>query len=310
MKHRHTLAGIAAAITAAAALIATPASASNAVAPQIIGGAPATGYGFSTSLQILNRDDPNWHTCGGTLVAARFVATNAHCVDNMPAGTEAATSTRFAAWANAAPHAIDLSDPSIYHLRLGSTDRLHGGVVRHVTRIVTYPSWAWGQPGPWGEIGDLALLQLDRPVTTVRPAPILPARTTMPAREIGWGITTQPDQWDENTPSPATLSQIDAPLAPASACAEAGIGAGELCLGVPASDGGVCLGDSGSPALQRIGRSWGVIGSTSRLGGERCGVPNVYTDLSNPRYLAWMIRTIYHLPAGAPTAGKSLATAP
>lgn len=308
------VAAIAAAVLAAttAGMIAAQADPPSSVSPDIVGGTPASQtYPFAGSLQLHHNGDPNWHLCGVTLVAASWAETNAHCVSNPPqTGSQARTAAeRYAAWLSAAPD-VDLSNPRIFHIRFGSNDRLHGGVVRHVTAITTYPTWAWGQPDAQGRIGDIALLHLDTPVTGLEPARILPVQANHPAREIGWGITTQQRAWGD-APAPQYLSQIDVPVAADARCRPAGIGTGEICLGVPAGGGGACFGDSGTAALQHVDGDWTTaVGSASRAFGlGMCGIhAMVYTDLDY--YRPWMVRVAYRLSPGANTSGLNLAVAP
>ncbi|WP_327287403.1 S1 family peptidase [Streptomyces sp. NBC_01198] len=295
--------------------VAAPAMADNS--PSIVGGTPATqAYPFAGSLQLDNHGDPNWGTCGVTLINPSFVETNAHCVTNEPSFAPAARTAQrlYGNWlsANADP-AIDRTDPGIYHIRLGSNDRLNGGIVRHVKAITVHPGWDWGTPDAAGEVADIALLELDKPVTSVKPAVIHPVNSTLIAREIGWGLTTEVPP-SSPTNSEQFLRQIDVPVVDSSACADAGISAGELCLG--GQGGGTCNGDSGSPALQLqgTGPAWSVIvGSTSRAALDTCGSvgePDVYTDLSY--FQTWLIGVIYgeYTGAGSHVApGKALASA-
>lgn len=298
-----------AAALAAAALAAGSALAAAGPANAIVNGVPATQpYPFAGSLQLTDHGDPDWHTCGVTLINPWWVETNAHCVSNLPTSAvqAEAAQARYGAWlASNTTTGIDRGDPHTFHVRLGSADRLSGGVVRRFTRIVPYPGWAWGVPDSKGRIGDIALMRLDQPVWNLPPAIVLPARTQQPARAIGWGMTSDPTTWEG--PAPRDLSQIDEPLRPAAECAASGISVGELCLG-GVRVGGDCFGDSGSPALQPIGRYWGIaIGSASRGEDDTCGQvgkPDVYTDLST--YRDWMVRVVFALPDGASTAGRDL----
>lgn len=276
---------------------AAPAMADTGVTPSIVGGVPATqAYPFAGSLQLDDHGDPNWGTCGVTLINPYFAETNAHCVTNEPTSGAAAASAHrhFADWtANEASPAIDRTDPGIYHIRFGSNDRLSGGVVSRVRKITVHPGWNWGEPDAAGEVADIALLQLVKPVTTIKPAVIFPADRSLIAREIGWGLVDEAPPPPPN-PSQRYLRQIDVPVVADAACDPAGIGVGELCLS--GQGGGTCNGDSGSPALQEqgVGPDWSAaIGSTSRAALDTCGSvgePDVYTDLWY--FTPWMIRVI------------------
>lgn len=282
-------------------------------APAIVGGGPASQiYPFLGSLQLDAHGDPNWHDCGVTLLNATTVETNAHCVTNEPTdGPVAATAKRvFGNWAAThADPAIDYTDPSAYHIRFDSNDRLNGGIVRHVSKITVYPYWNWGTPGPSGEIGDIALLTLDTPVTTLDPAVIHQANPSQTVREVGWGYTDEAGEPTNPTPTPEYLSQLDVPEVDNSACDGNFIGTGELCLG--GQGGGICNGDSGSPALQvpSDDPDWrSVVGSASRIEFDTCGdvgEPAVYTDVSY--FQPWILHVLYGSPWSS--AGTSHAPA-
>ncbi|MEU8837377.1 trypsin-like serine protease, partial [Streptomyces sp900116325] len=197
--------------------------------------------------------------------------------------------------ANSDP-AVDYTDPSLYHIRFNSNDRLSGGIVRNLTKITVFPGWAWGTPDAAGEIGDIAILQLDQLVTSVDPAVIFPVDSSLTAREVGWGYTDEAGEPTIPTPTPKDLSQIDVPVVANSACSGVlpHIGVGEMCLG--GQGGGTCNGDSGSPALQIQGEgpAWtAAIGSVSRTQGTTCGdvgEPTVFTDMWH--YVPWMTSVI------------------
>jgi hypothetical protein len=127
-------------------------AAPSAVSPNIVGGTPAPSYSAVASLQLTYGGDPDFHWCGGTLIDAWDVQTNAHCVTNEPAqgsAQRAAANLRFSSWLATHPapngaNSINFGDPSIWHLRIGSNDRLHGGVVRGVSTITVFRTWGWG----------------------------------------------------------------------------------------------------------------------------------------------------------------------
>lgn len=275
---------------------ATPPPPTATASPQIVGGDPApVAYAGAGSLQLLDHGDPDWHSCGLTIVAqgqrSALAATNAHCVSNLPPDAQVARMSA-AGRANLATFRADVGDttidrgnPALYHARFGSTDRLHGGTVVGLKAIIVPAGWAWGEPDKDGRIWDIALIQLAGPVPGVAPARIALPQQWQPAREIGWG-RTNPDPSTWSGPAPQQLSQVDVPLLRTSKCAAAGIGAGELCAGVPPTGGGACSGDSGSGILQRHGTSWYLIGSASRGTAAYCGTVTVYTQTSS--YLGWL----------------------
>ncbi|MFB9686114.1 S1 family peptidase [Amycolatopsis plumensis] len=310
-------------ISAATADTGTPPpSPSTATAsPRIVGGDPApVAYAGAGSLQLLDHGDPDWHSCGVTLLAqgydetgkpAAVAVTASHCLSNTPSPEEQARMSPaakkiFASFRTDLRNpTIDRSNPAIYHARFGSPNRLQGGVVRTGAKIVVPPRWAWGLPDIEGKIWDVSLIRFTGHVDGVRPARIAPTWLWQPARAIGWGITTDPAAW--TGPAPAQLSQLDVPLLHTAKCAPGGIGTSELCAGVPPTGGGICNGDSGSGLLQRHGGDWYLLGAASRTIAEFCGSAAIYTNLH--AYEWWINQQIRKLLPGAPGATIHTASA-
>jgi hypothetical protein len=220
---------------------------------------------------------------------AWHAATNAHCVTNMPTSGAQAQSANvlyrnWAATEGSAP--IDRTDPSIYHIRLGSLDRTSGGQVYHIRKIAVSDSWEWGAQDAKGRVGDVALLTLDRPVLGFAPPLVLPVNAKRSVREVGWGFTS-----DDGTTASQFLNQIDVPPLLRSVCdsGPAPAGIDEVCSDQAARGGGACSGDSGTAAFQRIdGRRWAAVGSTSRPVDESVPCSQalaIYTNLSY--YAGW-----------------------
>lgn len=233
--------------------------------PHIVGGTPATeSYPFAVSLQIDKNGDPNHNTCGGTLIAQSWVETNAHCVTNDDASAK---------------------DPSLYHVRVGSNDRTTGGTVAQVTRIEVYPTWDWlADDGVNNDIGDIALLKLDKKINGAIAIADRTAAVGSSLRELGWGHM---DPAGADDP-PTQLQQLDTPVLAYATCGEGDfkIGPGEICLDTPGPTGS-CNGDSGGPALEKSDGRWLLSGSTSRGTGDLCGEgPDVYTDVTH--YRGWI----------------------
>jgi secreted trypsin-like serine protease len=118
---------------------------------------------------------------------------------------------------------------------------------------------------------------------------------------VGWG-STEPTGGG----SPAvTLQELDSVVLPNSDCAAGGIGAGEICVDSPNGNSGICIGDSGGPALQRgTFNIWQAVGSVSRglATATACGdKPIIFTDLTYYRpWLAQVILTGQVPPPGLP----------
>lgn len=296
-----------AAVTAAAIVVASlgaaPATAADGgshgdVSPMIVGGTPApVAYAGVGSIQLDKNGFPDWHSCGSVLIAPRFEITAAHCLSRMPSGPpQRADKSRNTAQdaflrestAGTGPQAqTDPHDPKAYTIRNGSTNRFTGGTTRGVRSISLHPSWKWGTPDKDGRIGDIALIELARPVWTVQPAQLDLPDAGRPVREIGWGMTN-PDPASWGAPAPAQLRQVDVPIVKRGECDAVGIGRAEICLGNTPDGGGACTGDSGGSAIQRSGRDWVVVGLASRGVTQRCGTPNVYTEVAP--YVPWIIR--------------------
>ena len=221
--------------------------------------------------------------CGAYLVSHLYAAVDAHCMTSFPDGA-------------ALP-------PELFHLRIGSANRLSGGVVVHVTQILPHADWNWAAgPGP---VSDIALLRLDTYVQ-LQPfeiAPRLHDRSTV--RLLGWGVTEPSGEG----PLPLDLQELNTRLVPAEQCAAAGITAGEICVGNPNGTDGACYGDSGGPALQHAGtRRWAAIGGASRETTPFCGTgPAVYTDATYFRnWMYQVMRTgqVPPQPPPGPTTGR------
>ncbi|MGI5213381.1 S1 family peptidase [Plantactinospora sp. CA-290183] len=234
--------------------------------PMVVGGYDATElYPGMASLQFIahpTNGQPSWHTCGGFLtgvpgVAAGWVVVAAHCVTVMDSRI--------------------LRDPANWQVRIGTNLRSAGGTLARVTQVVLHPEWDWFASG---DVGDIAMLRLDRPVPHAPYLPLPVVDRDGKVRLLGWGTRDMIDL-------PEVLQEGDTTLAAAELCAAAAITDDELCVdnrnGVAATPG-----DSGGPALQRIGSRWVAVGIASRL---TVGLPlgagrAVYTSVAH--YAAWM----------------------
>jgi secreted trypsin-like serine protease len=246
---------------------AAPISPSSNVTPYIVGGhAASEPYAGMASLQMDIFDDPAFHICGATLVSRRYAVTNAHCVTNLDGS---------------------VVDPSLFHLRVGSHNRLEGGVSVGVSEILPHADWDWGIGD--NPVADIALLRLDDYVQ-LQPFEIATrlAKRDAVTRLLGWGNTEPSGEG----PAPLNLQELDTKLAQPQKCADAGITAGEICVQNLNGTDGPCFGDSGGPALQKVGSNrWSVVGSTSRTSAAWCGDGNViYTDLTY--YRKWMYKVM------------------
>ncbi|MGY1435274.1 S1 family peptidase [Streptomyces reniochalinae] len=231
---------------------------------KIIGGhESAEDYSFIASLQKQRGDDPDGHYCGGTLIAADWVLTAAHCVT-----------------------ADTPEDPSAYHVRIGSLDRTEGGEVAQVEKFVVHPDYRHADEE--GSAHDLALVQLSTEVSK-EPAP-LASRTPAAGDTVkatGWGYTKATG----NDPSqlPVKHREIDLPVlspdTPKCASNETdgdawGIREGDFCTDNPGGEAGTCGGDSGAPALTEVAGRWQLAGVTSRSVGDCASTPDIYPSVA------------------------------
>ncbi|MFJ5779813.1 S1 family peptidase [Streptomyces sp. NPDC093094] len=230
------------------------APASVGVQPIVGGGQASENYSFMASLQQQGR-----HGCGGSLIAAQWVVTAAHCITGQQGGQIPAQQIQ---------------------LRIGSADYTQGTSAT-VQRIIRHPRYTGNVSGG----NDIALLQLrtqvqNQPVSIAAGSPSEGTST----RLLGWGQTC-PQQGCSQQP-PRYLKELDTRINPDRMCAAGFNSANELCVyGTPQAT--ACYGDSGGPALIGGAGRWQLVGATSRAGqnGSTCGTGNatIYTDVTAHR---------------------------
>ena len=211
----------------------------------IIGGELANPMDFPTVVAL--ESAPGDWFCTGTLIAAEWVLTAAHCVEGAPA---AEVKVRF--------DDADVNDTT-------------GGIVADVMAVHSHPAFDWEA---WDN--DIALLKLAAPVTDRAPTPIHrdPTSAGLAVLDAGYGVA------DNNDMGGGLLRQVAKVTADCAGANDPTVsGANLICM--DASDGrGSCFGDSGGPTFATIGGNRVVVGVTSGGTGELCGAGwDLYTSV-------------------------------
>ncbi|MCB0123935.1 MAG: serine protease, partial [Caldilineaceae bacterium] len=233
----------------------------------IVGGQPASPGEWPWQAMVR----PGGYLCGGTLVAANWVVTAAHCVYD---------------------DAGNLFSPSAVTVKLGEYDRTVSETseqIHAVSQVIAHEQY-----DEWTNNNDIALLQLTAPAQlndSVKTIGLLAtemestlAAPGYDAVVTGWGTTV------EGGSAATRLMEVSVPIVSNTQCNRAygTITENMICAGY--EDGGKdsCQGDSGGPlVVPDQSGGWRLAGVVSfGYGCARAGFYGVYTRVS--RYNNWI----------------------
>jgi trypsin len=230
---------------------------------RIVGGVETTIRQHPWQVALLISEGNGGILCGGSLVAARWVVTAAHCFSRQ---------TR----------------PGDVKVKAGATNYVSEGEWSGVDRIVLHDGY-----NPQNHDNDIALIKLAA-VTSGRAIRFAAPRETLREAQLlevtGWGATS------EGGASASKLQKVQVPLVSNAICNKPEayknqVGAGMICAG--SRDGGAdaCQGDSGGPLVKRGEGGPVLVGVVSF--GEGCARKlkyGVYTRISH--YHGWIERVV------------------
>ncbi|KAM9172885.1 acrosin-like [Pangshura tecta] len=214
---------------------------------RIVGGVDALpgAWPWLVSIQIPTRMGPR-HSCGGSLISTRWVLTAAHC---LKAKRRVLARWRIVTGISELSHLSDLVQ------------------IRSVHRAVLHQEY-----NPHKETNDIALIQLDRPVTfddltqpACLPSALMAVTTFSPCYISGWGTTTQNTMETADILQEAKVQLIDITTCNSSRWYNRGIASNNLCAEYEQGAVNSCQGDSGGPLMckDEVTSRYYVIGITS-----------------------------------------------
>jgi secreted trypsin-like serine protease len=248
------------------------------VTPNIVGGTQATIADAPWQVGLISAtatDEWNGQFCGGSIIAAQWIATAAHCVVSGSTVSSPASIRILAGQAT-----------------LSTTTNNRAVAVSNIYVHQQYVSSA--------DHDDIALIKLSTPLTlvpgSVQKIDIPSASPTVGSTDLitGWG-----DQASGSGNYPTVMRKAQLQVFADSICANAyGNGfkaAGMVCAANASYTIDTCQGDSGGPMAHNTGTTWVLDGITSF--GQGCatpGYPGVYTEVFN--YSSWISSTMTATP--------------
>jgi secreted trypsin-like serine protease len=248
---------------------------------RVIGGTAAVQGAWPWQvLVVVPTEGKQYSTCGGSVIAPRWILTAAHCFQSVDTSRSVVVAEQ---------------QSSVVTRALGDIDAR--SIHRNI-RTIVHPQYR-----PQSSENDIALLRLNENVRSRAVAPLLSPDGTLENADVkavvtGWGRLREVDD-NGNDPTtgqrlrpeevmPERLMEVKIPLVATNACKAAYQGAPgvidqrNLCAGVPEGGKDSCQGDSGGPLVTQDGNGrWVQIGVVSwGAGCGRKGLPGIYTRVS------------------------------